>query len=193
MMTLHKPSLPFTGHAVSGAGAVYEEDVLRSSSARKVLAGLRIVIGWYFLWAFIDKIFGFGYLTPAGKGLIDGGHPARGFLGGVIGWFSGVFQPIGNMGPAVDFLFMLALLGIGLALILGVGLKVTAIAGPTLLGLMYLAEFPLGVAAGTYTNPLFDDHWIMGLAIIVFALVRAGDQWGLGKWWVSKVGDGWLR
>jgi thiosulfate dehydrogenase [quinone] large subunit len=97
------------------------------------------------------------------------------------------------MGPAVDILFLLALLGIGGALILGVGLKVTAIAGPTLLGLMYLAEFPLGVAAGTYTNPLFDDHWIMGLAIIVFALVRAGDQWGLGKWWVKKVGDGWLR
>ncbi len=192
-MTLHKPTLPSTGRAVLPAGAVYEEDVLRSSSARKVLAGLRIVIGWYFLWAFIDKIFGFGYLTPAGKGLLDGGHPARGYLGGVIGWFSGIFTPIGNMGPAVDYLFLLALLGIGAALILGVGLKVTAIAGPTLLGLMYLAEFPLGVAAGTYTNPLLDDHWIMALAMIVFALVRAGDVWGLGKWWATKVGDGWLR
>ena len=61
-MTLQEPILPSTGRAVSGAGAVYEEDVLRSSPARKVLAGLRIVLGWYFLWAFIDKIFGFGYL-----------------------------------------------------------------------------------------------------------------------------------
>ncbi|MEP7035835.1 MAG: DoxX family protein, partial [Actinomycetota bacterium] len=69
----------------------------------------------------------------------------------------------------------------------------TAIAGSALLGLMYLAEFPMGVAAGTYTNPLFDDHWIMALAIIVFALVRGGDEWGLGKWWATKVGDGWLR
>jgi thiosulfate dehydrogenase [quinone] large subunit len=83
-MTLHKTTPPSTGNTVSGEGAVYEEDVLRSSSARKVLAGLRIVIGWYFLWAFIDKIFGFGYLTPAGKGLIDGGHPARGYLGGSL-------------------------------------------------------------------------------------------------------------
>ena len=99
----------------------------------------------------------------------------------------------GSLGPVVDYVFMLALLGIGLALILGMGLKVTAIAGPALLGLMYLAEFPLGVEAGTYTNPLLDDHWIMGLAIIVFALVRAGDVWGLGKWWATKVGDGWLR
>ena len=191
-MTLHKPTLPSTGRA-AGAGAVYEEDVLRSSPARKVLAGLRIVIGWSFLWPFIDKVFGFGYVTPAGKGLIDGGHPARGYLGGVIGWFSGVFTPIGNWGPVVDIVFLLALLAIGVALILGVGLKVTAIAGPTLLGMMYLAEFPLGVPSGTYTNPLFDDHWIMALAIIVFYLVRAGDQWGLGKWWATKVGDGWLR
>ena len=177
----------------SRASVVYEHDLIRSSPARKVLAVLRITIGWYFVWAFIDKIFGFGYLTPAGKGLIDGGHPARGFLGGVIGPFSGVFHAIGKMGPVVDYLFLFALLGIGVSVLLGVGLKAAAIDGPALLGMMYLAEIPMGVPQGTYTNPLLDDHWIMGLAIICFALVRAGDEWGLGKWWANKVGDGWLR
>ncbi len=178
---------------VNAAGVIYEEDIVRSSAARKVLAGLRIVIGWYFLWAFVDKVFGLGYSTPAERAWINGGKPAQGFLGGTEGVFSGLFQAIGSLGSIVDILFMLSLVCIGVALLLGVGVKVTAVAASVLLGMMYLAQFPLGVPAGTYTNPLFDDHWIIALAIIFFALVRGGDEWGLGKWWASQVGDGWLR
>ena len=33
--------------------------------ARVVLAALRVVLGFYFLWAFIDKLFGFGFHTAA--------------------------------------------------------------------------------------------------------------------------------
>lgn len=57
----------------------------------------------------------------------------------------------------------------------------------------YLAEFPIGAKAGTYTNPLTDDHWVDALAIIVFWFTRAGDTFGLGRWWGEKVGDSWLR
>jgi thiosulfate dehydrogenase [quinone] large subunit len=192
-VTSQNTTLATAGDAVHRGHILYERDVLRSSTARKALAALRFVIGWSFLWPFIDKVFGLGYATPIGKGMIDGGHPARGYLGGVTGWFAGLFHPISNMGPVVDVVFMAALLAIGTALILGIGLKVAAFAGPLLLGLMYLAEFPLGVPSGTYTNPLFDDHWIMALAIIFFALVRAGDEWGFGIYWSKKVGDGWLR
>ena len=31
--------------------------------ARIVLAALRVVLGFYFLWAFVDKLFGFGSLA----------------------------------------------------------------------------------------------------------------------------------
>ena len=188
-MTMFKVGSDHTN--VQAKTATWETDIVRSKPARITLAVLRIVIGWYFLWAFIDKIFGFGFLTAAGKGMIDGGAPAQGFLTHTVGPFAGIFTAIAA--PWVDYVFMFGLLAIGLALISGCGLKITAVAAVLLLGLMYLAEFPLGADAGIYTNPLVDDHWFQALAILVFWFTRAGDTFGLGRWWGEKVGDSWLR
>ncbi|WP_418606257.1 hypothetical protein [Georgenia sp. SUBG003] len=35
-----------------------QEDIITRSAVRKTLAVGRIIIGWTFLWAFIDKLFG---------------------------------------------------------------------------------------------------------------------------------------
>jgi thiosulfate dehydrogenase [quinone] large subunit len=171
--------------------ATWQTDIVRSGPARMTLGVLRIVVGWYFLWAFVDKLFGFGYLTPSGQGMVDGGTPAQGFMTHADGPFAGFFNSIS--GRWADYGFMFGLLAIGVALITGCGLKVTAIAAVALLALMYLAEFPIGAKAGTYTNPLVDDHWVDALAIMVFWFTRAGDTFGLGRWWGEKVGDSWLR
>ena len=80
----------------------------------------------------------------------------------------------------VDWLFMLGLLGIGLALLLGVGMRIAAIGGATMMVLMYLAATP-GVA-GT-TNPFMDDHVVYALVLVVLALVGAGRTLGLGERW----------
>jgi thiosulfate dehydrogenase [quinone] large subunit len=69
---------------------------------------------------------------------------------------------VGNV--AVEWLFMLGLLGIGLALILGVGLRVAAVAGTVLLLMMWLAELPLE------QNPIIDDHLIYAGVLWVAAL-----------------------
>ncbi|MER7365496.1 hypothetical protein ABT353_22580, partial [Nonomuraea wenchangensis] len=45
-----------------------------------VWAAARISIGWVFLWAFLDKTFGWGFATPAAKAWINGGSPTTGFL-----------------------------------------------------------------------------------------------------------------
>ncbi|MEU1390068.1 hypothetical protein ABZ444_29030, partial [Nonomuraea sp. NPDC005730] len=45
-----------------------------------VWAVARIAIGWIFLWAFLDKTFGWGFATPAGKAWVAGGSPTTGFL-----------------------------------------------------------------------------------------------------------------
>ena len=179
------------GSNATSAPATWETDIVRSRPARITLGLLRIVLGWYFLWAFIDKIFGFGFLTAPGKGMIDGGNPAQGFMTHAVGPFAGFFNSIS--GPWADYVFMFGLLAIGVSLITGCGLKLTAIAAALLLALMYLAEFPLGADAGIYTNPLTDDHWVDALAIIAFWFTRAGDTFGLGRWWGGKVGDSWLR
>ena len=167
----------------------FQEEVVRSSVARKLLAGLRLALGFTFFWAFIDKMFGLGYATPEARAWVNGGTPAQGFMKNAEGPFGSFFNNIA--GPWADWLFMAGLLGIGVALIAGAGLKIAAWTGALLLALMYLAEFPLG--AEGMTNPLIDSHWIEALAIGVLAATLAGDTWGLGKWWGRHVGNGFLR
>jgi thiosulfate dehydrogenase [quinone] large subunit len=167
----------------------YQEEVVRSSVARKLLAALRIAMGFMFLWPFIDKMFGLGYATPAARAWVNGGTPAQGFMKNSEGPFAEFFKNIA--GPWADWLFMAGLFGIGIALLAGAGLKIAAWTAALLLFLMYLAQFPLG--AEGMTNPLIDSHWIEALAIGVLAATLAGDTWGLGKWWGRHVGNGILR
>ena len=74
------------------------------------------------------------------------------------------------------------MLGIGLAVMLGIGLRVSAVAGAILMVLMYLAEWPFTANAGS-TNPAVDYHIIYGLAFVVVAATYAGDTWGFGRQW----------
>ena len=150
-----------------------------ATKAPYVWALSRIVLGFIFLWAFLDKTFGLGYSTPAARAWLNGGSPASGFLGNTKGWFAGPFQAMaGNV--VVDWLFMAALLGIGLALLLGIGMRVAAASGALLMALMYLAALP-GVA-GT-TNPLVDDHIVYALVLVALAMTKAGHTLGFGRSW----------
>ncbi|HEX5203844.1 MAG TPA: hypothetical protein VFW27_28290 [Actinoplanes sp.] len=180
-----------------GAAAQHLENVeapgsMLTKTAARALAVLRISTGFIFLWAFLDKTFGFGFATPSAKAWINGGSPTKGFLSSVdLGptWLQNFFHNIA--GDAwTNWLFMLGLLGIGLALILGIGLRLAAGAAVLMMAMMWLAEFPLdkttadGKPSGS-TNPLIDYHIIYGLTAIVAALTYAGHTWGLGKWWAS--------
>jgi thiosulfate dehydrogenase (quinone) large subunit len=161
-----------------------------SPAFRKSLAALRISVGWLFLWPFFDKLFGLGYATPSANAWIHGGSPTKGFLAGVnIGPLQGFFHSFAGA-PWADWLFMLGLLGIGLALILGIGLRIAAVTGTVLVLAMWFASWPLAKIAGGQptqsTNPFFDDHLLFALTFIVFAVGNAGDTWGLGRWWASQ-------
>jgi thiosulfate dehydrogenase [quinone] large subunit len=97
-------------------------------------------------------------------------------------WLQSFFRNIaGN--PVTDWLFMLALLGIGMRIAAGSAL--------ILMAMMWLAEFPLdtttaaGKPSGT-TNPITDYHFIYAVTSVVLALTYAGHTWGLGKWWASR-------
>ena len=162
-------------------------------AAARTLAVLRVALGFVFLWAFLDKTFGFGYSTPAAKAWINGGSPTKGFLSSVeAGPFQNFFHSIAGAGWA-NWLFMLGMLGVGVALILGIGLRVAAAAGTLIMAMMWVAEWPL--AAGS-SNPIVDYHIVYALAAIVFALTYAGQTWGLGRRW-AKLGFvqrfRWLR
>lgn len=145
-------------------------------AARRVMAVLRIMFGFTFLWAFLDKTFGFGYATPAERAWVNGGDPTMGYLSNAEGTFAGTFQSLAGQ-FWVSPLFMLGLLGIGVALIAGAGLRIAAVSGAAMYVFMYLAALPLT------TNPIVDDHLIGAVAVVLFALAYAGDTWGLGRWW----------
>ncbi|MEV5845371.1 hypothetical protein AB0M32_25710 [Streptomyces sp. NPDC051985] len=181
----HFPSLRRTG-AVSASGEV--TTVAATATSAYALAGLRLLTGFVFLWAFLDKTFGFGYATPSGKGWIDGGSPTKGFLSGVAaGPMESTFHDWAGQGWA-DWLFMLGLLGIGLALIAGVGLRITAVAGTLMMAFMWIAEWPPAKhlsdgSVSMSTNPFADYHLIYAVVMIALAAAGAGTVWGLGKVW----------
>lgn len=150
------------------------------TATKVVLAITRIAFGFYFLWAFLDKTFGLGFSTPSERAWINGGSPTTGYLSNVDGPFASTFNAIaGNV--FVDWLFMVGLLGIGVALVVGAGMRIAAGSAALMLAFMYLASLPLT------TNPVLDDHIILGLGILVVTLVGAGDVFGLGRWWRSRA------
>ncbi|MEU0938548.1 hypothetical protein [Embleya sp. NPDC005971] len=161
-------------------GAVHTGDV--------AVAGLRVLLGFVFLWAFLDKAFGLGYATANGKGWVDGGSPTKGFLSHVdVGPMAGTLRGWAGEGWA-DLLFMLGLLGVGLALILGIGLRLAALSGTAMMALMWIAEWPpakhLDSGKPTAsTNPFTDYHVIYAISLIALAAIAVGSRLGLGARW----------
>jgi thiosulfate dehydrogenase [quinone] large subunit len=176
-------------------------------------AAARIGIGFVFLWAFLDKNFGWQYTTPKGQGWMfatGDGSPTFGFLNFGVnpeGPFAGFFNNLGvsagvantNGAPTlypgawVNWLFMLGLLGIGLSLVLGFMTRIGTVGGVVLLFMMWLAEAPWAntidpeTGQGAFTNPVIDDHVIYAIAIVMLMLFTAERTWGVGKWWQSTT------
>jgi thiosulfate dehydrogenase [quinone] large subunit len=179
-----------TWHRHRSAPAQAAGTVATTTSARAVyvLAGLRFLLGFVFLWAFFDKLFGWHYATQSGKGWIDGGSPTKGFLSAVaVGPMQSTFHSWAGTGWA-DWLFMIGLLAIGLALVSGVALRLAAVAGTAMMALMWIAEWPLAQHLSTgalsmSSNPIVDYHVVFAAVLITLAVTSAGATWGLGRIW----------
>ncbi|MGN6241367.1 MAG: DoxX family protein [Cellulosimicrobium cellulans] len=162
-------------------GPVTQDDVVTRSSARHALALARLGGAVVFLWPFADKLLGLGYATPRERAWLAGAAPAQGYLqNGVQGPLAGTFTSMA--GPVTDWLFMLGLLGVGLALLLGIGLRVAAVSGALLFGMLWLSQWPF--AAGS-NNPVVDQHVLVVLLLVVLTTTLAGDTWGLGRRWAA--------
>jgi thiosulfate dehydrogenase (quinone) large subunit len=144
-------------------------------AARYTFAVARVALGFVFLWAFLDKLIGLDHATPSANAWINGGSPSTGFLSSVEGPFAETFHSIA--GTPADWLFMAGLLGIGVALILGIGMRIAAASGALLLVFMWAAVLPI------VNNPFLDDHLVYAIVLVGLALMHAGDTAGLGTMW----------
>ncbi|KAB2352243.1 DoxX family membrane protein [Actinomadura rudentiformis] len=148
-----------------------------SVAARYVWAIARLSLAWVFVWAFLDKTFGLGHETPAARAWIEGGSPTEGFLKNApAGPFEGFYKDLAGLAWA-DWLFMIGLAGIGVALALGIGMRIAAASGALLLVLMWTAVLP------PENNVFMDDHLVYAIVLIGLAMVSAGHTLGFGRRW----------
>jgi thiosulfate dehydrogenase [quinone] large subunit len=185
---------PRTGTSMPNPEFVHPELVAPETGAQKVarytMAAARISLGWVFLWAFLDKTFGLGHETAHGAAWIRGGSPTKGFLAfAAVGPFKGLYHSIAGATWA-DWLFMVGLLAIGVALLLGVTMRLAAAGGALMLVLMWTVALPPA------NNLFMDDHLIYAMLLVILAAAGAGATLGLGRWWerlplVSK--NSWLK
>jgi len=185
-----------THHHSSTESAVTGAPTTNSTAFHRAIAALRIGYGVTFLWAFFDKAFALGFGTGAihdentgartgidffakDQAWFNGGSPTEGFLAFGVpadNPFKSIFN--GMAGDTwVNWLFMIGLLGIGVALLSGVAMRIATAAGALMYTLMFAASFPLE------NNPVIDVHLLGAIVMVVLALGAAGTTWGLGHWW----------
>ena len=190
MATMNRNEITESPMGVTGRAAPSHDSVLS-----KALAVLRIGFGVTFLWAFLDKLLALGFSTGAvvndegartgidflakDGAWVNGGNPTEGFLAfGVPAHnpFKGLFEAMAG-DTWVNVLFMVGLLAIGVSLLTGVGMRIGTAAGALMYLLMYTASLPLE------NNPIFDDHLLGAITMVVLAAGYAGNTWGLGRTW----------
>ena len=188
----------------SSESTVVHDDLITTTAGQKWAGVVRILLGFTFLWAFLDKNFAWGYSTTKAWMFGTGdGNPTAGFLKFGVNP-NGPFQSFyTNLAPSspngiVNWLFMGALLGAGLTLVLGVAMRIGCIGSALLLISMFLAVAPWakyedkGGSTVASNNPLLDEHIIYAATLMVLMLICAGRYWGLGRWWESKTPT-WLH
>lgn len=164
-----------------------------SSKANNIWGVTRILMGLIFLWAFLDKALGLGYATcrnaqtdvvetMCSNAWFQGGSPTRGFLQfGTSGPFADFYQGLATTNPnaLINWLFMLGLLGIGLGLVFGIGMKLATISGTVMLLMMWSA------ALWPANNPVIDDHIIYAFVLLGLFSVNNNQALGFGKRWAK--------
>ena len=137
------------------------------TSQQVILTLLRLSIGWLFLYAGVTKV-------------IDPSWSAAGYIGNAQTFhtfFAWLAQP--NILPFVNFLNEWGLTLLGVALILGVFVRVASLASFVLMVLYYLPilNFP---HAGDHSF-IVDEHVIYMLVLLLLYYFNAGRYFGLDK------------
>ncbi len=152
-----------------------DQTYLKNKAIPSLLALLRIIIGWHFLYEGLIK-------------LIDPNWTARPYLEGSRWIFGDMFRWIasGNLSlQLIDLANAWGLTLVGMALIIGLFTKMASWAGAIMLTFYYLAYPPFGgfsYGAGGEGNYLIVNKNIIELAcLLLLSFSRSGEFFGLDK------------
>lgn len=76
---------------------------------------------------------------------------------------------------------MIGLLSIGVALLLGIGMRIAAVTGAIMVVLMWSASLR------PQDDIFMNNHIVYALVLLGIALGGAGNTLGLGKWWTGPL------
>jgi thiosulfate dehydrogenase [quinone] large subunit len=178
-------------------------------AATPVAVILRIAVGCIYLYAFLSQAFGLTYSNtpppapgapaaavagPAAvygwnfrldreKGFLTSGFSASPTAGYVKFNTHGPLASLPqNGGKLTDFLWMFALGGLAVALLLGIFMRIAGWGALVLNLVMWFSAFP------PQYNPLFDnEHLMLAGGVLLLAFLNAGDHVGLGRWWKART------
>lgn len=130
------------------------------------LVALRVAMGWMFFWAGITKV-------------LDPEWTSAGYLSQAKA-FTEIFAFLSspNILPIVDFLNQWGLTLLGVSLILGVWVSISAPLGAVLMILYYL---PLGFPEPNPHAYVVDEHIIYFVVLVILTVFNAGASWSIGR------------
>src|SRR6185312_5446636 len=145
-----------------------EVPMLDNAASRTLLVLLRLSMAWVFLYAASHQVFS--------------DWSVAGFLGSTK-TFHWLFAPLTApaLATALTFLVGWGHLLIGLSLLSGLMVRVSAIFGIALMLVYWMAhmDFPY---VGDTTNFLIDEHIVYALVLGLLIARHAGHIWGLDAW-----------
>ena len=166
---------------------------------------LRLGIGFVYLWGFISQGFGLGYTNQivnqsapsptevqyhwdfnydADNGWITSGFKHSPTEGYVDNNTHGPLAPVVQNLPTglVDFMWIFAIGGLGIALMLGICSRIAGWGGLILNLMIWFSVFPPS------TNPVIDaEHFMFAFTIFLLMWLHASNYWGIGRWWRGKT------
>ena len=146
-----------------------------SNTSRTLLLLLRLSLAWVFLYAASHQV-----LVPDWS--------VAGFLNSTK-TFNGLFTlftgPV--LAPIISFLVAYGHLLIGLSLLLGLAVRVSASFGILLMLLYWMAHMDFPYISNT-NNFIVDDHIVYALVLALLIATRAGHIYGLDSWAAAQDG-----
>lgn len=153
---------------------------LTGSRAYGILA-LRIITGWYFLYAGLDKVFSFiggtepfsagGFLTFATASTTSA-VVAEGTIVNPTAPFWADLAANTSLLTVVDFLIPYGQVAIGLALILGLATRFAGVMG-------FLMMAFITIAAWDFAHGVVNATSFLAILALILGVIRAGEVYGL--------------